>query len=175
MKRLALILCWLAFVANASPDLARRDAELAQRAYDARDFERAGAEYAEAYRQAPLPGFLFNLGQCERQLGHRERAASYFRRYLELAPAGRHVPFARELLREVQSPVPTDAPRAASNLELAPGQSASPVIAEQSSVQSPLRNPWVWAGAAAVVVTVVTVVAVASSTHAPVAFSASVR
>ena len=36
-------------------------------------FEAARKEYTQAYEATPLPGFLFNIGQCHRQLGEYDR------------------------------------------------------------------------------------------------------
>jgi tetratricopeptide (TPR) repeat protein len=53
--------------------------------YDLGEFQKALAAYSEAYRLRPLPGFLFNIAQCHRQLGRPERAAFFYRRYLTLS------------------------------------------------------------------------------------------
>jgi hypothetical protein len=42
--------------------------------------------YEAAYQAKPLPGFLFNIAQCHRNLGHHERAVFFYRRYLSLDP-----------------------------------------------------------------------------------------
>jgi tetratricopeptide (TPR) repeat protein len=54
-------------------------------AYDLAEFQKALDAYSEAYRLRPLPGFLFNIAQCHRQLGRSERAAFFYRRYLALS------------------------------------------------------------------------------------------
>jgi len=43
----------------------------AQLAYKLGKFENALGEYSKAYEMLPLPGFLFNIGQCHRQLVQR--------------------------------------------------------------------------------------------------------
>lgn len=93
-----------------------RDAE---RSYNIGDFERALHGYAEAYRLDARPGFLFNMAQSHRQLGNWERAAFYYERYLDTAPAASpNAKTARDLLKDVQAkrangvkPIP-DVPRA---------------------------------------------------------------
>jgi tetratricopeptide (TPR) repeat protein len=54
-------------------------------AYEQGDFRQALAAFEAAYQLAPLPGFLFNVAQCHRQLGDFARAASSYRRYLSLS------------------------------------------------------------------------------------------
>jgi tetratricopeptide (TPR) repeat protein len=63
----------------------QRDRELfqqAQKAYGVGHFDEALALYTQAYEIKPLPGFLFNIAQCHRQLGHFERAIFFYRRFL---------------------------------------------------------------------------------------------
>ncbi len=54
-------------------------------AYDLGEFQKALDAYSESYRLMPLPGFLFNIAQCHRQLGRPERAGFFYRRYLSLS------------------------------------------------------------------------------------------
>lgn len=54
-------------------------------AYEQGDFRKALSSFNAAYQLAPLPGFLFNVAQCHRQLGSFERAAWFYRRYLSLS------------------------------------------------------------------------------------------
>ncbi|MFZ5468173.1 MAG: tetratricopeptide repeat protein [Myxococcota bacterium] len=58
----------------------------AQKEYDLGEFTAALAGYGEAYRLKPLPAFLFNIAQCHRQMGNYERAAFFYRRYLDTSP-----------------------------------------------------------------------------------------
>ncbi len=58
----------------------------AQGLYDTGQFEEALQGYSDAYELKPLPGFLFNIGQCHRQLGNWERARFFYKRYLDLSP-----------------------------------------------------------------------------------------
>ena len=48
-----------------------------------------------------MPALLFNIGQCHRQLGHFERAAFFYGRYLDLAPKAPNAALTQELLQEV--------------------------------------------------------------------------
>jgi tetratricopeptide (TPR) repeat protein len=54
-------------------------------AYEQGDFRQALAAFEAAYQLAPLPGFLFNVAQCHRQLGNYAHAASSYRRFLALS------------------------------------------------------------------------------------------
>jgi tetratricopeptide (TPR) repeat protein len=65
--------------AHAQFDQAMRD-------YDLGRFKEALDEYSKAYELHPLPAFVFNIAQCHRQMHHWERAAFFYRRYLDLSP-----------------------------------------------------------------------------------------
>jgi tetratricopeptide (TPR) repeat protein len=54
--------------------------------YNLNEFAAALVEFKEAYRLLPDPVFLYNSGQCERQLGHFEEAIRFYRSYLREQP-----------------------------------------------------------------------------------------
>ncbi|MGE5187229.1 MAG: tetratricopeptide repeat protein, partial [Acidobacteriota bacterium] len=49
-------------------------------------FDQALDEYQKAFDAKPLPGFLFNIGQCYRNLGDYDQAIFSFKKYLKLSP-----------------------------------------------------------------------------------------
>jgi tetratricopeptide repeat protein len=71
---------------SESDKAARAHFQQAEKAFNLGNFEEALAAYQAAYAAKPLPGFLFNLAQCQRNLGNQERALFFYRRYLELEP-----------------------------------------------------------------------------------------
>jgi hypothetical protein len=78
-------------------------ASLGQKAYDVGEFERALTLYSEAYKLKTLPGFLFNIAQCHRQLGNFERASFFFGRFIDNSkPAAPNVELARELMTDME-------------------------------------------------------------------------
>lgn len=74
--------------------------ETATRAYEERRYAEALAGFQSAYRRAPLPAFLFNIGQCQRLLNRPTEALAAYRRYLESSP---EPPSNSELTRELIS------------------------------------------------------------------------
>jgi tetratricopeptide (TPR) repeat protein len=54
--------------------------------YNLNEFNEALRDFKEAYRLFPDPVFLFNLGQCERQLGHHDEAIRFYRSFLREQP-----------------------------------------------------------------------------------------
>jgi hypothetical protein len=55
------------------------------------NYQEALGNYQRAYEARPLPGFVFNIAQCYRNLGNYERAGFFYRRFLTLerSPARR--------------------------------------------------------------------------------------
>jgi tetratricopeptide (TPR) repeat protein len=73
-------------------------------AYEQGNFRQALEDFEAAYQLAPLPGFLFNVAQCHRQLGNYARAASSYRRFLTLSekePA--NAAMVKELIAEMDA------------------------------------------------------------------------
>ena len=112
----------------------------AEKSFDLGKFGDALADYQSAYEAKPLPGFLFNIAQCYRNMGKFERARFFFRRYLALEP---HAPNRRrveELIAEMSKqleaqaaapapavePKPVDAPPLVTPLAPAPGAELAP-------------------------------------------------
>jgi len=104
---------------SARERLGRRHFQTAERHYARGRFLEAFREYETAYAIAPLPALLFNMGQCQRKLGARERAVSFYRRYLEEVPDAENREIVEGLVEELapgpaaaeSSPVGATAPR----------------------------------------------------------------
>jgi len=58
----------------------------ATRLYEVGNYRQALEEFKEAHLAKPDPAFLYNIGQCHRQLGDLEQAATLYRRFLTAAP-----------------------------------------------------------------------------------------
>ena len=54
--------------------------------FNLQEFDKALALYSRAYKIKPLPGFLFNIGQCQRYLGKPREALFSFKIYLVRVP-----------------------------------------------------------------------------------------
>jgi tetratricopeptide (TPR) repeat protein len=75
----------------------------ATQAYNLGQFEVALKHYEEAYAFKQHLGFLFNIAQCHRQLGHYEPAIFYYRRYLTEGRLDRdNQAVVRGLIREME-------------------------------------------------------------------------
>jgi tetratricopeptide (TPR) repeat protein len=65
---------------------ARAAFKLGSKHYNLGEFQQALDAFREAYREYDDPSFLFNIAQCERQLGHKKEAEREYRAYLNNAP-----------------------------------------------------------------------------------------
>ncbi len=70
-----------------------------QRHYNLNELPEALADFKDAYRLYPDPVFLFNLGQCERQLGHHEEAIRFYRNFLREEPKAAN---RQEVVRKIE-------------------------------------------------------------------------
>ncbi|HVV81727.1 MAG TPA: tetratricopeptide repeat protein [Kofleriaceae bacterium] len=113
MKRVALIAALLAAgapfaradeaVSPADRDRARREFERGQAAYAAGDYRTAIEAYIAAYRLAPFPELVFDIGQAQRLAGHDGRALEAYQMYLQEAPTGALAAEARAHVLELES------------------------------------------------------------------------
>lgn len=101
----ALLLPLLAGGAAWAEDARKQARELFQAAeqhYKLGRFQEALQEYSRAYELAPLPGFLFNIGQCHRLLHHYERAVFFYEGYLRERPDAANREAVLRLIEESQ-------------------------------------------------------------------------
>jgi len=65
-------------------------------------FDEALAEYEAAFDAKPLPAFLFNIGQCHRNLHDYDAAIFSYRKYLSLMPDAANRAEVEDLIRELE-------------------------------------------------------------------------
>jgi len=172
---------------------ARDEFKKGQTAYNLGHFEDARQAYSEAYRLKAHPALLFNIAQCERQLGNWEKAAFGYRRFMELMPEGTDFGTARALLAEMEQKQRDEDARAEEQRRLeeakalAQAEAAAKARREAELLKQPppLAHPppvaveeeapvykkwWFWTGIGAAVVggTVIAVAATSSSDPRPV-------
>ena len=90
-KRIALVLIGLVVLGGS--DVARAESRAAKAHYDKGvmlynlgHFTESITEFEQAYQIDSAPILLYNIAQAHRQLGNNERAAFFYRRYIEAAP-----------------------------------------------------------------------------------------
>mgnify|MGYP000871689974 FL=1 len=98
-----------ATIVEAEPDdirqVAREHFDAGQQHYAAGRYSEAIGEFEAAYRLAPLPDLLFNIGQCHRQSGDPVLAIDYYKRYLAVAPEGTFAKVAGDHLTALEATV----------------------------------------------------------------------
>jgi tetratricopeptide (TPR) repeat protein len=126
------------------------------------------AEFQAAFDLYPSPKLHFNLGQCERALGHAEAAAAHFERFLaeasDVSPdlraeAQRYLAEARPAVAPEPPPAaaPPNAPDAGTSpslLPAAPPPSAPLLAAPSAPPPAPAslyKRWWFWASVGAVI------------------------
>jgi hypothetical protein len=107
--------------------------------YNLNEFPEALVDFKEAYRLFPDPVFLYNLGQCERQLGHNEEAIRFYRSFLReqpKAPNRQDVLHKIEELEAAQKSKPPEAEEAAGATD-----AAAPPAVEGAAATMPVPAP----------------------------------
>jgi hypothetical protein len=107
-------------------------------------FVDALAEFAAGYELSHRPLFLFNMGECARQLGQVANARQYYTRYLAAEPNGSIAQLAHKRLDELPpdaaaKPAPAPAPAAPPSPPSPP--IPTPAAAAQQVAQRPAPIP----------------------------------
>ena len=103
----AVFLMTLAARVAAADDPALRAAKLhferGEKLYALTRFSQALDEYQQAFDAKPIPDFLFNIGQCYRNLGDYDAAIFSYRKYLKLAPDAPNRDKVEQLINELSA------------------------------------------------------------------------
>ena len=81
---------------------ARRHFERGEKLFALGKFDDALEEYQTAFDAKPLPGFLYNIGQCYRNLGDYDQAIFSFKKYLKLEPDAPNKEAVEKLIEELE-------------------------------------------------------------------------
>lgn len=81
---------------------ARRHFERGEKLFALGRFDDALDEYQSAFDAKPLPGFLYNIGQCYRNLADYDQAIFSFKKYLKLAPDAENREAVERLIEELE-------------------------------------------------------------------------
>jgi tetratricopeptide (TPR) repeat protein len=124
---------------------ARRHFERGEQLYALTRFSEALDEYQRAFDARPIPDFLFNIGQCYRNLGDYDSAIFSYRKYLTLAPDAPNRAQVEQLITELQSKKAQSDTR---RLGLQPSRSPPPpATVEPVPAERPIyARWWFWTG-----------------------------
>ena len=89
---------------------ARMHYKKAKTAFEVGKYKIALAEYQSAYRLMPLPGFLFNIGQCYRNMKKPDKAIIAFKRYLKQKPKAANREAVEGLIAELEAEIELKTP-----------------------------------------------------------------
>ena len=125
---LAICLACVASVRVAHADdpgmrAAKRHYERGQKLFALQKFEEALDQFQKAFDANPIPDFLFNIGQCHRNLGDYEAAIFSFKRYLKLDPETANREKVEELIAQLEE---KQAAKDARRLKLRPDEEKPP-------------------------------------------------
>ena len=114
--------------------------EQAEAQFANKAFEAALKLYEQAYKLRQLPGFLFNIGQCQRFLGQYQAALFSYRRYLARLPQTPNRDQTEELIELMQQLIARqDAQRQATGPVSRPVRPAA--VAQPAETQRPSSAP----------------------------------
>ncbi len=145
LSRTFLLLICAALVLAPTHVAAQSDADKAKargyyvagkKAFDKGDYATALNEYNQAYTLMPLPGLLFNIGQCYRNLERPQEAINAFNLYLEKSPNAGNRSGVEKLiaelvvvLREAKEDLPPDDPKPADPIPVdTPSDDKDPLV-----------------------------------------------
>ena len=159
MHRLVFALCLLAVAAaphatrvahaeDAAERTAKRHYDRGKKLYDLQKFEEALDAFQKAYDAKPLPGFLFNIGQCHRNLGDYKAAVFSFKKYLKLEPEADNRDQVEELIDDLQRKI-DEADTKRLNLDDKNKRQIEPPPKETGD-RPVYKKWWFWTGVAAV-------------------------
>jgi len=89
--------------AQSASDSAQQHFDRGAKLYNLGHFQEAIPEFEKAYELDTSPIFLFNIAQSHRQLGNKERALFFYRRYLEQAPNAANRDDVERRMKDLQS------------------------------------------------------------------------
>jgi len=88
--------------------IARQHFQKAKELHEKKQYAEAAAEYLAAYRNMPLPAFIYNAGQVFRLGGEKQKALDHYKKYLELEPKGEGAEDARQFIAELTAAIEAD-------------------------------------------------------------------
>ena len=156
---LALTLCTAPHIVAPRVAHAQSDPEMraAKRHYDRGEklfalgkFSDALDAYQAAYDEKPFPAFLFNIGQCHRNLGDYEAAIFSFRKYLDLSPDAENKDQVEEYIRDLEDEQEKANAKRLDLVEKKPRRKPEPMI--ESGDGSVLTRWWFWTAVGVVAV-----------------------
>jgi len=132
-----------AFAEDTATKTARRHFAKGDKLFALGRFEEALGHYEKAYEAKPLAGFLFNIAQCHRNLGHIDEAIFSYRKYLTEQPDAENRDQVEQQITELEE----ERDRRKTDVVIAP----PPTVRKPAPGKKPIyARWWFWGGVAAV-------------------------
>jgi len=131
---------------DAAIRAAKQHFERGEKLYALTRFSEALDEYQQAFDASPIPDFLFNIGQCYRNLGDYDSAIFSFRKYLTLAPTASNRPQVEQLIDDLQARKDQDDTRRL-GLQRRPPPPGPVAVRDEHPPDRPIYKAWwFWTG-----------------------------
>jgi tetratricopeptide (TPR) repeat protein len=130
---------------DASERTAKRHYDRGKKLFELQKFEEALEQFQKAYDASPIPDFLYNIGQCQRNLGEYKAAIFSFKRFLKLDPETERREKLEELIEELERKIDEDDTE---RLKLKPKKDPDPPV--ETGDRPVYKKWWFWTGVAVV-------------------------
>ena len=133
--------------AQSASDSAQQHFDRGAKLYNLGHFQEAIPEFEKAYELDASPIFLFNIAQSHRQLGNKERALFFYRRYLEQAPNAPNRDDVERRMKDLQAALQQEpeqkpkSPSGKSPTDMPPPRSAPAGNGEGGTPEAPATSP----------------------------------
>jgi tetratricopeptide (TPR) repeat protein len=140
---------------DAPTRAAKRHYERGEKLFALGKFDKALDEYQQAFDAKPLPDFLYNIGQCYRNLGDLDQAIFSFKKYLKLEPDASDRDKVEKLIQDLEDK--RDRGEGKKLVDTPPPQQPPPQQPPTRPAAPPPHTPiyktwWFWTGVAVVAV-----------------------
>ncbi|MBA3817862.1 MAG: tetratricopeptide repeat protein [Deltaproteobacteria bacterium] len=133
---------------TASERAAKRHYDRGQKLFALQKFDDALEQFQKAFDADPIPDFLFNIAQCQRNLGDYEAAIFSFKRFLKLDPEAENREKVEALIAELEEKL---AEGNTERLGLGKRQQARGEDENETAASAPVyKKWWFWTGIAVV-------------------------
>jgi tetratricopeptide (TPR) repeat protein len=126
---------------------ARKHFEKGEKLFALGRFEEALAAYEDAFEARSLPGFLFNIGQCHRNLGDLDSAIFSFKKYLKLSPEAANRESVEALIEDLEEEKAAAAEERERRALVGPGPEPP---GKRDRGRPIYKKWWFWGGVAAI-------------------------
>ena len=129
----------VAYADDPGERAARRHYERGQKLFNLQKFDQALEQFQKAYDASPIPDFLFNIGQCHRNLGDHEAAIFSFKKFLKLDPEASNRDLVEKLIEDLEQKI---AEADSARLRLRPGGGGKQPTGPTETGDSPVYKKW---------------------------------